>query len=298
MTPVDLDALRARAYEFMMSRDGQNIDDEAWEGVKLVYRLAEMQADELAAAREEAARQAQRLADTTAALEELVECWDIQNGSKPDPYANRWDGHISFGFRYDAAIEAARAVLAALAPAPGFVAATNGGPWVLRRAIDDPVAVAALRAQVVSFLKALVPSNNVFYQSVLARFDILAQRLADTTTALERYGRHDALCAVTGGYDYPCNCGLDAALAALAPAPPTEESRLTSNLARKLIDRYVDPPTEPTERTAVVTIFGESGHYHIDTWNRISDLAGGFFFTASLRPVAPLPAPPTGPTDG
>jgi hypothetical protein len=29
---------------------------------------------------------------------------------------------------------------------------------------------------------------------------------------VERYGKHDELCARRGGYEYPCDCGRDAAL--------------------------------------------------------------------------------------
>lgn len=43
-----------------------------------------------------------------------------------------------------------------------------------------------------------------------------AKRLRE---ALTKYGRHQLLCSVVGGYATPCTCGLDAAL--LAPQAPT-----------------------------------------------------------------------------
>ena len=47
------------------------------------------------------------------------------------------------------------------------------------------------------------------YASALA----LADAYDALWTALTRYGKHDALCSVAGGYDdIPCTCGLAAAL--------------------------------------------------------------------------------------
>ena len=43
-------------------------------------------------------------------------------------------------------------------------------------------------------------------------YNDLKSALAASQAALRKYGRHDPLCAVVGGYDHGCTCGLEAAL--------------------------------------------------------------------------------------
>jgi hypothetical protein len=43
------------------------------------------------------------------------------------------------------------------------------------------------------------------------------ERLEAIAKALMKYGRHETLCAVVGGYDYGCTCGFDAAMALAKP---------------------------------------------------------------------------------
>lgn len=56
-----------------------------------------------------------------------------------------------------------------------------------------------------------------------AHIDQLTRARDDLAAKLLRYGRHDDLCSVTGGYEYPCTCGYTEALSVLqAPSRPTD----------------------------------------------------------------------------
>ncbi len=57
--------------------------------------------------------------------------------------------------------------------------------------------------------------NKATMDALRSTIEQQAQQIA----ALREYARHNLSCAVFCGYEYPCNCGFDAVIAALKDAP-------------------------------------------------------------------------------
>src|SRR4029453_11712021 len=60
--------------------------------------------------------------------------------------------------------------------------------------------------------RPLLSCECVICASHAGEREALQARVTALEAAVRKYGRHDALCSVVGGYSYPCTCGLDKAI--------------------------------------------------------------------------------------
>lgn len=85
---------------------------------------------------------------------------------------------------------------------------------------EDPHDDTAAWDQVAKDNFVLIAAMHEHLPTLLTALTAAQETIRRQREALERYGKHDGLCAIVGGYGY-CTCGYDAARAALEPAGET-----------------------------------------------------------------------------